>query len=83
VRLGQLSLKRGEDTRHKVLLVEGMSPEAVYTRLQTAVNRNPRSLGRSSKHVINTSIVPMDAQEPAAAAPAAAQPAQQGQQPQA
>lgn len=140
-RLGQLSLKRGESTRHKVLLVEGMTPgegqapaalspspcfsmcsisrcerlagtctavstltahviigessqlptlccvcswrhassqsacpsfapftsaDAVYTKLQLSVNRNPKALGRSSKHVINTSIVPLEAPKDAA-----------------
>ena len=46
--------------------------EAVYTKLQASVNKNPRKLGRSSKHIINTSLVPMEEPKPAPAAPAAA-----------
>lgn len=73
VRLGQLSLQRGESSRHKILVVDGLGPETVFSKLNASVNKNPRTLGRSSKHVINTSIVPMEAPEPAApAAPAAA-----------
>lgn len=64
VRLGQLSLQRGEDQRHKILIVEGLDPEKVFAKLQESVDKNPRRLGRSSKHVINTSIVPMEVPEP-------------------
>ncbi|KAK9808911.1 hypothetical protein WJX72_006244 [[Myrmecia] bisecta] len=34
VRLGQLSLLRGESTRHKLLMVEGMTPSAAFEKLQ-------------------------------------------------
>ncbi|PSC75777.1 hypothetical protein C2E20_1315 isoform X1 [Micractinium conductrix] len=69
VRLGQMSLQRGESARHKILLIEGLAPDVVFNKLQASVARNPRTLGRSSKHVINTSIVPMSApEEPAGAA---------------
>ncbi|KAL4419432.1 hypothetical protein ABPG77_006359 [Micractinium sp. CCAP 211/92] len=75
VRLGQLSLQRGESVRHKMLIVDGLGPDTVFGRLQKSVNSNPRSLGRSSKHIINTSIVPMEVPDaatvPGGAAPAA------------
>ena len=49
--------------------------EAVYTKLQASVNKNPRKLGRSSKHIINTSLVPMEEPKPK---PAPRQPAGYG-----
>lgn len=39
VRLGQLSLARGQSTRHKLVLVEGMSPETAFEKLQKALGR--------------------------------------------
>lgn len=39
VRLGQLSLARGQSTRHKLVLVEGLSPEMAFEKLQKALGR--------------------------------------------
>ena len=41
VRLGQLALGRGTSARHKVLLVEGMSPGAVFAKLRASVAKAP------------------------------------------
>ena len=46
VRLGALALTRGESSRHKLLLVDGLQPEAVYRKLKGALmpvnRRRPR-----------------------------------------
>lgn len=41
VRLGQLALGRGTSARHKVLLVEGMAPGAVFAKLRASVAKAP------------------------------------------
>ena len=37
VRLGQLSLERGHSTRHKTVLLEGMTPRQAFDKLQKAI----------------------------------------------
>ena len=37
VRLGQLSIVRGESTRQKLLLVQGLSPDAVFEKLESSL----------------------------------------------
>lgn len=37
VRLAQLTLVRGESTRHKLLLVQNMTPEQAFDKLQQAL----------------------------------------------
>ncbi len=39
MRLTQLQLLRGESPRHKLLLVQGLSPEAAFAKVTEALNR--------------------------------------------
>lgn len=48
VRLGQLTLVRGESTRHKLLMVTGTSPAEVFQKLE-ASQAGPRSTAAGSK----------------------------------
>lgn len=48
VRLGQLTLVRGESTRHKLLMVTGTSPAEVFQKLE-ASQAGPRSAAAGSK----------------------------------
>jgi uncharacterized protein YggU (UPF0235/DUF167 family) len=41
VRLSQLSLLRGESTRHKLLLVQGVPPARLFDQLQAFMARAP------------------------------------------
>lgn len=36
-RQGQLSLIRGINTRHKILVVEGLDPDAIFERLEASL----------------------------------------------
>ncbi len=48
VRLGQLTLVRGESTRHKLLMVTGTTPQEVFKMLEAA-QAGPRSGAAGSK----------------------------------
>ena len=37
VRSGQLSIVRGESTRQKMLLVQGMTPQVIFERLEASL----------------------------------------------
>ena len=37
VRMSDLSLKRGESARHRLLLVQSLMPQAVFEKLQAAL----------------------------------------------
>ncbi len=39
VRLGQLSLMRGESTRHKLVLVKDLAPAVAFDKLQAQLNK--------------------------------------------
>ena len=39
VRLGQLTLMRGESTRHKLVLVKDLAPAAAFDKLQTQLSK--------------------------------------------
>ena len=39
VRLGQLSLMRGESTRHKLVTVKELAPAAVFEKLQAQLDK--------------------------------------------
>ncbi|BDA44464.1 probable UPF0428 protein CXorf56 homolog at N-terminal half [Coccomyxa sp. Obi] len=43
VRLGQLSLMRGESTRHKLVTVKELAPAAVFDKLQAQLNKQKGS----------------------------------------
>jgi uncharacterized protein YggU (UPF0235/DUF167 family) len=40
VRLSQLSVLRGESTRHKLVLVKDLAPAAVFDKLQAQLDRH-------------------------------------------